>query len=514
MSKPFNQWYFNNVYNISSDGSRLLIKGGYENGKWKENGFSYVYKTSKGWTSPVKINIRDFVEMDKGNYDGASVSIDGKVMFLYFSEKTGGEDMDIYVSFMIDSMNWTRPQKLEPPVNSIEDEITPFIDPDNRTLYFASDRNSNNYDIYYCIRLDDTWLKWSEPFTMGRVINTVGYEAFFSTDTAGVYAYYVTDKNAIGESDIVKIKIKEPVIHVPMFTLNGIVKDIKTNIPVKAIIKYRILPDGSDSITSNDENNGEYKILLHHGVKYEFVINTSGYQTYTTQIDLSKIPKLKQETIDFYLTNEEKVQFDSTLVLSGKVININSIQTIEANVTITDVSDNSKINNSMSGKDGFSVHLLKGKTYQIYVKANGFIDYSDSINVKLIDNKEVTRNIMLSPIEVGKTVVLNNIFFDFDKTTLKPESYIELDKVVKLLNENPGMKIEIAGHTDNVGSDVINLRFSSDRASAVKDYIVSKGISSERIIAKGYGPTKPISSNDSEEGRRQNRRVEFTILKK
>ena len=131
-------------------------------------------------------------------------------------------------------------------------------------------------------------------------------------------------------------------------------------------------------------------------------------------------------------------------------------------------------------------------------------------------NEEITpvvKNIVLTPIEVGLTVRLKNIYFDFDKTTLKSESFVELNKVVDFLKQNSSVSIEISGHTDSKGSDTYNLNLSQGRSQSVVDYLVSQGIDSSRLQAQGYGESKPIDSNDTEAGRANNRRVEFTVLK-
>ena len=134
-----------------------------------------------------------------------------------------------------------------------------------------------------------------------------------------------------------------------------------------------------------------------------------------------------------------------------------------------------------------------------------------------INDKEVTpvtKDLQLQPIEVGVTVRLKNIYFDFDKTTLKNESFTELNKVVDFLKSNPSVEIEISGHTDSKGSDDYNASLSQGRSEEVVNYIISQGIDSYRLTAHGYGEAKPIDTNDSEEGRANNRRVEFTVMKK
>src|SRR5690606_19645601 len=146
--------------------------------------------------------------------------------------------------------------------------------------------------------------------------------------------------------------------------------------------------------------------------------------------------------------------------------------------------------------------------------AEGYLNTVDSVWVNDPDVTPVTKDISLQPIEVGVTVRLKNIYFDFDKTTLKNESFTELDKVVDFLKQNPSVEIEISGHTDDKGSDEYNQNLSQGRSEAVVQYIVSQGIDGYRLTARGYGESKPIDTNQTEEGRANNRRVEFTVMKK
>ena len=152
--------------------------------------------------------------------------------------------------------------------------------------------------------------------------------------------------------------------------------------------------------------------------------------------------------------------------------------------------------------------------YIITASAEGYIDAVDSVWINHKEVTPVTKDLMLQPIEVGLTVRLKNIYFDFDKTSLKNESFVELDKVVDFLKQNSSVEIEISGHTDNKGSDDYNSTLSQGRSEAVVNYISSQGIDNFRLTAHGYGEGKPIDSNDSEEGRANNRRVEFTVMKK
>ncbi|GAC1707820.1 MAG: hypothetical protein NVS9B7_21850 [Flavisolibacter sp.] len=156
------------------------------------------------------------------------------------------------------------------------------------------------------------------------------------------------------------------------------------------------------------------------------------------------------------------------------------------------------------------------KNYSIRAKADKFFAISENLNLDSLVKagyKEIHKDLYLVPIEIGQVVRLNNVFFDFDKSNLRPESFVELDRVVSLLNENAAIEIEMSAHTDNKGSDDYNFKLSDNRARSVMDYILSKGIAPSKIVSHGYGKTKPVVPNDSDENRQLNRRVEFKIMK-
>ena len=163
----------------------------------------------------------------------------------------------------------------------------------------------------------------------------------------------------------------------------------------------------------------------------------------------------------------------------------------------------------------YQIILPYGKNYGFLALAQGFISVSDNLDLtEVAEYKEIQKDLYLAPVEVGEIVRLNNIFFDYDKATLRPESFPELDRVVEFLKTNPKVVIELSGHTDDRGSDNYNLNLSQNRAKTVVDYVISKGIDKSRLVAKGYGKSKPVATNETEEGRQLNRRVEFEILKK
>jgi outer membrane protein OmpA-like peptidoglycan-associated protein len=164
-------------------------------------------------------------------------------------------------------------------------------------------------------------------------------------------------------------------------------------------------------------------------------------------------------------------------------------------------------------KGNYLITLPVGKDYAFNVNRKGYLFYSD--NFFLINHSPDStyeKNIPLQPIEANASVVLKNVFFDVNKFDLKPASEAELDIVVQLMNENPTVKIQIGGHTDNVGKPADNLILSNNRAKSVVTYLISKGIPAARLSAKGFGETQPVADNKTEEGKALNRRTEMKVI--
>jgi outer membrane protein OmpA-like peptidoglycan-associated protein len=224
-----------------------------------------------------------------------------------------------------------------------------------------------------------------------------------------------------------------------------------------------------------------------------------------------------REAITIDASGVKSSKFTSNVtILKGIVTDAFSKDPIGAMVVITDNQKNEVVatfqSNSKTGK--YLVSLPSGKNYGIAVTAEGFL--FNSVNIDLPESKsyqEIEKDIELSKLEVGQKIVLRNIFYDFNKSTLREESISELDRLERLLSANPTMRIEISSHTDNVGSAAYNEKLSLSRAESVVDYLINKKkVSKERIEFKGYGFEQPIAPNDTDQGRQLNRRTEFKIL--
>jgi outer membrane protein OmpA-like peptidoglycan-associated protein len=211
----------------------------------------------------------------------------------------------------------------------------------------------------------------------------------------------------------------------------------------------------------------------------------------------------------------ENVRPEPTIIVAGTVTNMKDGKKVSAYILVEDLNSGELIavnkSNSLTGQ--YLVVLPAGRTYSVSANKEGYFFYSQSFEVpKTAHFQEIKKDIELKPIEKGAKVVLNNIFFETGKATLTSQSRLELEKAIELLRVNPSMVIEIGGHTDNVGDDAYNMKLSHDRAKSVREYLVNSGINSDRVQAKGYGELNPVATNDTEDGRKANRRTEFVIL--
>jgi outer membrane protein OmpA-like peptidoglycan-associated protein len=202
------------------------------------------------------------------------------------------------------------------------------------------------------------------------------------------------------------------------------------------------------------------------------------------------------------------------VVIKGVIQNEDKVP-IEAQVDVVDKAKNDIVasfeTNALSGK--YVISLPAGKEYSFVVKAKGYAFYSETIVISdTTKAKVMEKGISMIKLEAGKRIVLRNIFYDFNKSTLRPESNVELANLLDLLNTNPTLKIEISGHTDNIGSAKYNKKLSESRAQSVVTYLIQKGITKERLVSAGYGFDQPIAPNETDEGRQLNRRTEFKIL--
>ncbi len=382
----------------------------------------------------------------------ASFSYDGRTIY-FVSDRPGGfGGRDIYVSKINAAGEWDVAKNLGATINTPYDEEGVFMHPDGKTLYFSS-KGQKTMGGYDIFKTVNINGQWSTPENLGYPINTPDDDVFFSISANGIHGYYSSAKTGgLGGFDIYTI------------TFLGAEKPL---------------------ICSTEDN------LL---------------------VCLSKAVR---EPIF-----EKKVEIQTNFVtlLKGRILDEKTNEPLGAVIEITDNAKNEIVSsfesNSVTGK--YLVSLPSGFNYGIAVKSDGYLFYSENLDIPAASEyKEIEKDIKMKKIEVGNKVVLKNIFFDFGKATLRSESIGELNRLAKLMKDMPTLKIEVSGHTDNIGTHDANQTLSEKRALAVYDYLVQQsGIERDRMTYVGYAYDQPIATNATEEGRQLNRRTEFKVTGK
>ncbi|MDH5365503.1 MAG: OmpA family protein [Cyclobacteriaceae bacterium] len=504
LPKPLNGHHSNQVFTIFLDGKTLFIRGGKSK---NSKGFSFAHKSGDSWTSIEEIKVNDFKKMNNGRFYGASMDSDKKVMILYFSEKENSAISDLYISKLQSDGSWSSPAKLGSPINTGRDEFAPFIAPDNETMYYSSSRKDigiGGADIYKTKRLDDTWMNWSKPINMKAPINTKGFDAYFSVDAEGNIFTTSSGRQIDGGSlDIFTLKPKDPELK-----LISVVSDEETHETIITQVQFKAEKKGIDTtLTTSDD--GSFILLLKRKGNYIVSMESNGFEPKNQSIS---IPPFEEDTtmiFDFTLKPIPAKSFISVTVYDKK-----TKEKIDAEISYR--FNNNSIPEIVNTNEGyFEAEIEQKGKYVFDVNAQGYINTSDSIDIStLSDPIFANTDIYLTPIEIGTTVRLEHIYFDFDRATLKEESFKELNKVVKFMEDNETITIEIGGHTDSKGSEEYNQRLSQERAESVMNYLFENGIYNERVSAMGYGESQPETTNETDEGRAINRRVVFTITSK
>lgn len=493
---PLNIHRSNQVFTVFDDGS-LFVKGGSSKG---EKGLS-LFKNGR----LTELDVPELKAMNKGRFYGATMSADMKHIILYFSEKDNSTISDLYATHLQSDGKWTVPAKLK--LSSPQDDVGPFIGPDQKTLYFASAMQApgrqGGVDIYKATRTDDTWTNWSAPVNVGKPVNTSALDFYFTIDRDG----NVFTSRANKAVDGAQLDLYMMVPKVFNVRLRGTTYHEKTMDPVQANVE--IAPTGQEALKLLSNSAGKFEKVVQESQAYAVRATATGFLPKELKLTL---PLLEKDTIvdlDIPLTPIAR-----KLILTGNVFDVKTGKKLDGTVDVVAKADR-KIRFPLKTSQGsFEKEIPKLGWYMLTASAEGYLRATDSIEFESEELTPLSRDLYLTPIEVGLTVRLKNINFDFDKTTLKRESFTELNRVVDFLNQNPSVEIEIAGHTDSKGSDDYNLNLSQGRTESVVRYLVEQGISEYRLTARGYGETKPIDSNDTDEGRANNRRVEFTVLKK
>ena len=406
---------------ISADGRKLIFTSCIGRDGYGSCDLFESRKTGNQWTEPKNLGIG----VNSSEWESQpSLSADGRTLYFVSDRRGGMGRRDIWMSTLNDKGQWTKAKNVGKPINTVYDEISPFIHVNNRTLYFASNglTGFGGYDLFFAER--DTSMAWNSPVNIGSPINNHEdqFSLFITADgKKGYYSHEETRPAGYSVSYIYEAEIPEE--HRIKFKSNyvkGIVRDKSTRQPLLAKIELiNLQKNETESLVESDSVTGQYLIVLTQGAEYALYVNKKSYLFQSLNFNYSEV-----------------------------------------------------------------------KNFEPII-----------LNIDLEKAKE------------GTIAILENIFFDVDKYDLKEKSITELQKISRFLADNPGLRVEVSGHTDNSGALVYNKQLSEKRAQSVFTYLVNNGIDKTRLSIKGYGPERPIADNATEEGRQKNRRIEFKIVR-
>lgn len=436
----------------------------------------YVCRLSNGrWGAATRMA----EPVNSNDNEGAQcISQDGRIMFFTACERQdGGGRCDLYMC-VNKGGKWSKPRNLGPAVNTGAWESQPSFSIDGKTLYFVSDRKGGygGMDIWKTVYEGGTW---SAPVNLGPTVNTSGNEMtpFIHYDDQTLY--FSSDGHAgMGGMDLFCSRRQgdggwsQP---------ENLGYPINTSGDESGLI---VSADARTAIFATDRAGGYGKMDL-----------------YSFELPVAVAPQL-------------------TVCWKGLVTNAKNGAKVAADIQIIDVSTGKVVANTSSDATSgeYLVSLPAGHSYAVHASAKGYLFYSaheelgDARQGADLQWESRQVDISLNPIEAGERMTLNNVFFETGKYALLPSSEAELERVAELLQRNATLRVELGGHTDNVGRPEDNQRLSEQRAKAVYDYLIAKGIAANRLSYKGYGETQPVATNATEEGRAENRRTEMKIL--
>jgi OmpA-OmpF porin, OOP family len=432
-------------------------------------------KDTKGnWTPPVSISQNINSPLNEGT---STISADGrKLIFTSCVGRDGWGSCDLYESIKTGD-NWSKPKNLGPLVNSTEWESQPSLSADGRTLYFVSDRKAGfgRRDIW--VSTLDVKGNWTRARNIGNEVNTSYDEIspFIHANNATLY-YASSGLTGFGGYDI-------------FFTERS--REGKWSAPV---------------------NMGAP--INNHEDQFSFFVTADGAKAYYSHESVTESGQTKSRIYETQVPERTRIKFASNYVkgiVRDKETRIPLKAIIELVNIERDTLEAQTQSDSVTGQ--YLIVLTSGAKYGLYVNRPGYLFHSLSFDYAESEKEEpVVIDVDLEAIKTGSHTVLNNIFFEFDSYQIQPDSHPELKKVIRFLNDNAGVSIEVLGHTDSKGAEEYNLNLSKNRARSVANYLIDNGVSKNRIFFKGLGSSKPISTNTDEHGQKLNRRIEFKIL--
>lgn len=469
---------------------------------------------------------------------GPVISPDGNQLYIFrknHPENTGGQNHtdDIWFSEKSENGTWSNVKNMGSPLNNTESNFVIAISGDNNSLMITNQYKPNGSfkNIGLSISKKDSLGKWRVPLDI-NVLNYYNRNRYVTSSFSADKKYLISSvqrDETYGSLDLyISFRTSENEYAEPI----NLGKNINTHgaefSPFLAadnktlyFSSYGHPGYGSADVFISrrlDDTWQNWSIPENLGPE----VNTKGWEAYFSLPASGEYAYLVSDAQSFGLSDIYRIKLPASakpnpiVLVKGNVYNLKTKKPIKADVIYTDFQTDSLIGEANSeGLTGhYSIILEPQKKYAFRAERQGFYAINESLDLSdVFDYQEITKDLFLAPLEIGQRIRLNNVFFEYNKATLTAESKAELNRLIKLLNDNPKIHIELAGHTDNQGSDDYNTKLSQNRVNEVAKYLTTNGIQAIRLVSKGYGKTKPIVPNTSDFNKSQNRRVEFVILK-
>lgn len=456
-------------------------------------GISKSLRTGKNsWTFPQNLNIYNDINVHENvNF---WLTRDDEVLIISEEGRGTEGERDLYVSFLQKDGHWTEPIHMGPIINTAGEEESPYLMPDKKTLIFSSNGHSGygKTDLFMTRRLDNTWQSWTEPENLGPIINSEVDDMFLYIPLDGSFGFFCRDVQG-NDLDVHSFTLPLVTRQIRLVTLCGKIEDPETMESLDAEVVFSRLRDGVEVGRVRTDAGGNYCIELPADEIYTYRAEITGYIPVGATIDL-----LDVEDLNVYAVSLDRLDIDSTRIAEGEPIAVpeDVIRAVAITLSLPELK-----------RDTFEVLNAQRQELGLpEVSANSIVS---GVRSPVINN--VNAPVILAA--AGRSFIIRNVFFDFDKDLLKEQSWIEMRNLAKFMNDYPKAIVELSGHTDSYGTDPYNVDLSKRRVEAVRKGLATLGVDDDRLRFIWYGETVPIATNRTRAGRALNRRVEFTILK-
>ncbi|MDF2454410.1 MAG: yiaD [Cytophagaceae bacterium] len=437
-----------------------------------ENIFTSKWENGK-WATPYSISTTINTKYNEG---ASSMSADGKtIVFASCNRADGVGSCDIYISYK-EGEEWSVPENMGKKVNAAGWDSEPSLSADGKVLYFSSERSGGygREDIYVSYKQENG--TWGVAKNLGPVINTEGREVSSFIHASGSTLYFSTNNRpGMGEFDIFRSDLG----------------DTSWTTPVNVGYPINTADNDATLFITADNEKGYYSVYD----KKDY----NNMRSYLYEFDVPEVLKAKHKST----------------YAKGKVFDADTKKPLKADIELYNLATAARMQwcTSDSINGGYILVLSEGMDYAVHAGKKGYLFESIQFNYKNAKAFDpLTLDIYLKPIKKGATTKLNNIYYETNSYALDSRSTAELNKLLAFMKLNATTKLELAGHTDNVGNEADNLKLSGNRAKAVYDYLISKGADKTRLTFKGYGKSVPVADNGTEDGRAKNRRLEVKVF--